>query len=279
VSVLEGRGLHGGAFARVRFLREPGPVRLRSGGAEAAIDELVFDGAARSTRASSRDGALSVGTVEHLFAALGAASVREGLVVEIDGAEVPLLDGGACAFLDALVKLDPPRSGPRLVVAGRGAIEVGESRYELLPSDGVRVEVEIVFEDERLERVASWGGDLADFRDRIAPARTFAFERDLDELLARGLASHVAPESVVLFTPSTIHCAGRPFEPDEPARHKLLDLVGDLYAHGGPPLGYVRAIRPGHAVTHEVVRRALAEGLLVVHTSGDPSIHPEFAGV
>jgi UDP-3-O-[3-hydroxymyristoyl] N-acetylglucosamine deacetylase len=263
VSALEGRGLHGGALARVRFFHERGPVRLRSGGAEATIDELVFDGTARSTRASSRDGALRVGTVEHLFAALGAASVREGVVAEIDGPEVPLMDGGARAFLDALSELDPPRSAPRLVVARHGVIEVGKSRYELLPCDGVRLEVEIVFEDERLERVASWGGDLADFRDRIAPARTFAFERDLDELLARGLASHVAPESVVLLTPSKILSAGPPFEPDEPARHKLLDLVGDLYAHGGPPLGHVRAIRPGHAVTHEVVRRALAEGLLV----------------
>lgn len=263
MSVLEGRGLHGGALARVRLLREPGPVRLRSGGGEASVDELVLDGASRSTRAWTRDGALRVGTVEHLFAALGAASVREGVVVEIDGPELPLLDGGALAFLDALAELDPPPSPPRLVVARPGAIEVGDSRYELSPHDGVGVEVEIVFEDDRLERVASWGGELSDFRERIAPARTFALERDLDELVARGLASHVAPESVVLVTQGAIHSAGRPFSPDEPARHKLLDLVGDLYAYGGPPRGHVRATRPGHAATHEAVRRALAQGLMV----------------
>jgi len=262
VIVLEGHGLHGGAPVRVRLLREAGPVRLRSGGIEATLEDLVFDGAARSTCARTRDGALRVGTVEHLFAALGAASVREGVVVEVDGPEMPLLDGGARAYFEALSALEPPTSSPQLVVVRRGTIEVGESRYELHPSDGVRVDVEVAFEDERLARVASWDGDPWDFRDRIAPARTFAIERDLDELLARGLARRVAPESVVVVTKSAIYSAGRPFEPDEPARHKLLDLVGDLYAYGGPPRGHVRAMRPGHAVTHEAVRRALEEGLL-----------------
>ena len=267
MTLIAGRGLHGGATASVRFVREAGAVRLRSGAVEARIAELVLDGAMRSTTATTRDGRLCVRTVEHLFAALGSLSIRDGVVIEIDGPEVPLADGGARAFVDALLGLGLGASPPALRVVRPGVIELGASRYELEPPEhatDVRVEVEVDFDDVRLERHARWGGDPADFRERIAPARTFGFEHELGELLARGLASHVAPESVVVVTRDAILSAGAHFRADEPARHKLLDLVGDLYAHGGPPLGRVRAIRPGHAATHEAMRRALATGLAML---------------
>ena len=262
-----GRGLHTGAAVSLRVVREPGAVRLRRGAAEARIAELVADGSARSTTVSTRDGRLSLRTVEHLFAALGSLSIRDGAVVELDGPEVPLVDGGARAFVDGLLSLGVGPSPPTLRIVRSGVIDVGASRYELEPPEhaaDVRVEVEVDFDDVRLERHARWNGDAADFRERIAPARTFGFEQEVDELMARGLASHVAPESVVVVARDGILSAGRPFRSDEPARHKLLDLVGDLYAHGGPPLGHVRAIRPGHASTHEAIGRALASGVLML---------------
>ncbi|MBX3260283.1 MAG: UDP-3-O-acyl-N-acetylglucosamine deacetylase [Labilithrix sp.] len=267
MTTLTGRGLHRGAPASVRFTRAPGAVRLRRRGVEARLAELVMDGSSRSTSATTRDGRIAIGTVEHLFAALGAMSIRDGVVVEIDGPEVPLLDGGAAAFLDALAPLELGPSPPSLAVVRAGTIDVGASRYEVRPPERpgeVRVEVEVDFDDLRLERHARWGGDAADFRARVAPARTFGFEHEVEELLARGLASHVARESVVVIARDAILSAGRPFRSDEPARHKLLDLVGDLYAHGGPPSGSVRATRPGHAATHEAMRRGLAEGLLML---------------
>ncbi|MBX3222322.1 MAG: UDP-3-O-acyl-N-acetylglucosamine deacetylase [Labilithrix sp.] len=264
---LTGRGLHGGAPSSVRFVREPGAVRVRAGGAEARIAELVLDGSSRSTRATTRDRRIAIGTVEHLFAALGAMSIRDGVVVEIDGPEVPLVDGGARAFIDALTPLALDPSPPVLAIVRAGTIEVGASRYDVSPPERpgeVRVEVAVDFDDPRLERHARWSGDATDFRDRIAPARTFGFDHEIEALTARGLASHVAPESVVVIAQGAIHSAGSPFRSDEPARHKLLDLVGDLYAHGGPPWGSVRATRPGHAATHEAMRRGLADGLLML---------------
>lgn len=264
VPTIDGQGLHGGARATVRFVRELGPVRLRSGAVEAGLEDLVFDGASRSTCVTTRDGRLRIGTVEHLFAALGSASIREGVVVEIDGPEIPLVDGGARVFVDALARLDLAPTATSLVVERSGVIEVGASRYELAPHDGVRVEVEIDFDDRRLEPVASWDGDPADFRERIAPARTFGFGHEVDALASRGLATHVSPDSVVVITRDRILTAGPEFRPDEPARHKLLDLVGDLYAHGGPPRGAIRAKRPGHAATHEAIRRAIAAGLVSI---------------
>jgi UDP-3-O-[3-hydroxymyristoyl] N-acetylglucosamine deacetylase len=264
---IEGYGLHGGVPSSVRFLREPGGVRLRSSGVEARIAELVFDGAKRSTTATTRDGRLRVGTVEHLFAALGAMSIRDGVVVEIEGPEVPLADGSARAFVDALAALGQGPSPPALRIVRAGTIDVGSSQYEVRPPEhatDVRVEVEVDFDDHRLERHARWNGDAIDFRDRIAPARTFGFEHEVSDLMERGLASHVTPESVVVIARDRVLSAGRPFRSDEPARHKLLDLVGDLYAHGGPPLGSVRATRPGHAATHEAIRHGFARGLLML---------------
>jgi UDP-3-O-acyl-N-acetylglucosamine deacetylase len=141
-------------------------------------------------------------------------------------------------------------------------LTVGASTYELARGGGVELEVTIDFDDERLAKRASWAGDPEDFFARIAAARTFGFEHELAHLLARGLASHVTPESVVVIAPSGVLFAGAPFSADEPARHKLLDLIGDLYLYGGPPRGRVAALRPGHAATHAVMRRALAEGLV-----------------
>ncbi len=267
MTVLAGRGLHGGAPSSVRFVPSAGAVRLRSGGSEARIAELVADGQGRSTTVATRDGRLRVRTVEHLFAALGSMSIRDGVVIEIDGPEVPLVDGGARVFVDALQSLALAPSPPVLRIVRAGTIDVGASRYELeLPEHAgdVRVDVEVDFDDARLERHAHWSGDAADFRERIASARTFGFEHELGELIERGLASHVSPESVVVVARDRILSAGQPFRSDEPARHKLLDLVGDLYVHGGPPLGRVRAIRPGHAATHEAMRRALASGLVML---------------
>jgi len=86
---------------------------------------------------------------------------------------------------------------------------------------------------------------------------------EVEELVRRGLARHVDPASVVVLAPDAVLSAGRAFTPDEPVRHKLLDLLGDLYLHGGPPLGCVRAHRPGHAPNARALRRALAEGVLV----------------
>jgi UDP-3-O-[3-hydroxymyristoyl] N-acetylglucosamine deacetylase len=139
---------------------------------------------------------------------------------------------------------------------------VGKSRYEWSPSRTTEVQVCLEVDDERLARDAAWSGDAEDFHARIAPARTFAFSRDVDDLLVRGLARHVNPESVVLVAPETIYHAGRPFSPDEPARHKLLDLLGDMYLSGGPPVGRVRVVRPGHAANAIAFRQAFAEGVL-----------------
>jgi UDP-3-O-acyl-N-acetylglucosamine deacetylase len=141
-------------------------------------------------------------------------------------------------------------------------IDLGDSRYAFEPGDGIDVRVRFESGDPRLTADARWCGDAADFRSRIAPARTFALARDLPEIARLGLARHVDPRAVVVVLPGAVHCDG-PFAPDEPARHKLLDLVGDFYLRGGPPVGVVDARRPGHTANAAAIARALAERIVV----------------
>jgi UDP-3-O-[3-hydroxymyristoyl] N-acetylglucosamine deacetylase len=229
----------------------------------ARVDELEVVSTARATTVRPCGRGEPIGTVEHLFAALAGLGVYEGIDVLVEGPELPLLDGGARCWCEAIGSLSPPHRAPRLRVEREYTLEAGPSRYAFSPGgEGVDVEVNIELGDPQIARVASWQGDAADFVARIAPARTFALASEVEELLRRGLARHVDPASVVLIAPETVHFAGRPFTPEEPARHKLLDLMGDLYLKGGPPLGKVVAVRPGHASNVRAMSRAMAEGVL-----------------
>jgi UDP-3-O-[3-hydroxymyristoyl] N-acetylglucosamine deacetylase len=272
---LEGRGLFGGATSRVVLTRtELDHVRVSVAGAPfVRADELHVLSTVRTTIVGC--GAVKLALVEHLFAALGAASVRSRLDVAVSTDELPLLDGGAarwCAALatlglDGTVDLTHDATSltmdqPRLTILGAGNVDVGESQYRFALGRGFHVEVEVDFDDARVAKSAHWDGTPQDFSERIAPARTFLRFADADAMLAAGLAAEVDPASVVVLAGDAIHAAGRAFEPGEPARHKLLDLLGDLYVHGGPPFGTVSAHRPGHAATHRAIEVALERGIL-----------------
>jgi UDP-3-O-[3-hydroxymyristoyl] N-acetylglucosamine deacetylase len=264
-SRVEGRGLHTGQHGAVSFERHEGAAVLRAGGVETAITDLRVVDTARSTTVADAKLTFRIATVEHAFAALGGLALHTGIAVAIEGAEPPLADGGARRYADALRSLgvgaSPP--APPLRVAREGVLEIGASRYTFAKGSGVELEVLVDFGDARLAKSARWSGDADDFRERIAVARTFGFEHEVGDLLARGLASHVTPESVIVIGDGRVLSSGAPFTADEPVRHKLLDLIGDLYLYGGPPRGVLRAERPGHAATHDVMRRALDEGLVV----------------
>jgi UDP-3-O-[3-hydroxymyristoyl] N-acetylglucosamine deacetylase len=260
---IDGLALHSGTRARVVLARRKGLVSLRAGGLEALVRELTPASTLRATTVQAHSGALRVGTVEHLFAALAGLGIHEGLTITLEeGAELPLLDGGASRWVEMIEALDLAGSPPPTRVTREDVVEVGSSRYQFSPAGSSRVEVLLDLDDRRLTATAAWGGDAGDFRDRIAPARTFVLERDVQELVRDGLARHVDPASVVVIAPEAIRHAGRAFVADEPARHKLLDLMGDLYLHGGPPLGLVRAFRPGHTASAAALERARATGVI-----------------
>ena len=265
--VVGGLGLHAGAPGTVTFCPSPGETTLNG----RPISRFRAVQAARSTAVVCD--AVQARTVEHLFAALAALGLREGIALTLSGPEPPILDGCAAAWFDQLAPLgiDPVCSSLR--VARAATVEVGLSRYTFLPGPGMVVSAHIEMGDGRVAPDARWTGEASDFRERIAPARTFCLAHEVEALAQSGLASHVTPEMVVVIG-DQIMASGRPFEPDEPARHKVLDLIGDLFLYGGPPIGEVAAHRPGHWSTHEAMRRALAEGI-VVPTNGATSPEQE----
>ncbi len=257
-----GRGLHGGALCSVRLMRRPGPLVFAHGPGAAPIAELCVVRTDRGVCVEAPRIGLKVDLVEHLCAALAGLGVRRDLAVAVIGGEVPLLDGGARELAAALQALELPREPAPLRVARAGEIKVEDAVYRFAPAAGPRLEVEVCFPGVGTEH-ASYEDDAQRFMREIAPARTFGYAREAEELRAQGRARHVDPSAVLVLGPDGESLlASAPRAPGELARHKLLDLMGDLFLHGGPPRGLISATRPGHAATHRAVREALDRGLL-----------------
>jgi UDP-3-O-acyl-N-acetylglucosamine deacetylase len=259
---LEGIGLRSGTPCRVTLRARPGPFSFCVEGLDVALVDVRVVVTERTTTVSA--GPKTVATVEHLLAACAALGLHEGLSAMV-GDELPLLDGASSAFLRALGELDLPCAMPPLRVTREAVLSSGSSRYSFRPA-GVAassvVSVKLELDDARIDLDAAWDGTREDF-ERIGSARTFAFAHEVPDLIRAGSATHVDPKSVVVLTPDEILSQGAPFTSDEPARHKLLDLMGDLFLYGGPPRGEVHAERPGHRATHDIVQRALEMGVLV----------------
>jgi UDP-3-O-[3-hydroxymyristoyl] N-acetylglucosamine deacetylase len=241
--------------------RAHGPIVIAQRGVEAKVASLSIARADRGVLVASSDGRVRVDLVEHLFAAIGGLSVIDGVRVTADDGEIPLLDGSSARFVEAIVAIDPPR-GHRLRVTREASFEHGRSRYRFAPSDRVRVDVEVDFPAPVGRQRASWDGDAADFTSRIAPARTFGWRHEVDAMRRAGRAAEVDLASVLVFDGDRVMEGCEAREADEPVRHKLLDLLGDLAIHGGPPVGSIEAFAPGHSATHAVVSQALALGVI-----------------
>lgn len=281
--LLRGIALHRGEAAEVRLTRAPGPITWVKRGAEAKQAELRAARTDRGVTIASGDGRVVVDLAEHLLAALGGLGVSQGVRVETDSDELPLLDGGARLFCEALFAIGAPCGEARsLRVAKEATIRHGSSVYRFTPPAGEpltpapaptlsvagsgarpRVTVDVSFRAPVGREVAEWGGDPAEFFANIAPARTFGWADEHEALLAAARARGVDLKSVIVFTDAGVIPGCRPNKPGEIARHKLLDLVGDLALYGGPPQGAVDAIAPGHAATHAVFAEALAAGVIV----------------
>ncbi len=207
-------------------------------------------------------GNVSVATVEHLMAALSALAV-DNVIVEIDGSEVPVMDGSAGPFVEAIdqvgvVVLAAPRRYIKVLKPVR--VEIGEGYGEFRPFDGSRFEVEIDFANAAIGRqVYAANIDAERFRNEIARARTFGFLADVENLWARGFALGASLDNAVVIAEDRIvNPEGLRFA-DEFVRHKALDAIGDIALAGAPILGCYRSFKGGHRLNVESVRALLAD--------------------
>ncbi len=204
-----------------------------------------------------------VATVEHLMAALSGMGV-DNLIIEIDGGEVPILDGSSANFVEAIDRVgmatqDVKRRYIRILKPVR--IESGASWAEFRPYGGTRFEVEIDFESPAIGR-QSYAADITPdvFRRDISRARTFGFMKDVERLWAAGYALGSSLEnSVVIGDDSRIvNMEGLRYK-DEFVRHKLLDAMGDLSLAGARFIGCFRSYRGGHRLNAASLRHLLSD--------------------
>lgn len=262
-----GRGVHSGRVvqltlhpARVdtgivfRRVDHPGARELRLG--PQLVSSTSF-----ATRIGEGDSA--IGTVEHLLAALRGLGI-DNARVEVDGPEVPVMDGSAASFVYLIRAAGVyPQKARRRVIRIRRPIEIrdGDRRIRVEPARSFRVSYRIEYPHPAIGRqeIREFGVDPRSFEREIARARTYGFLRDVDALRGAGFARGASLENtVVLDDRGVLNPEGLRF-PDEFVRHKVLDLVGDLALLGMPVLGHVRVERGGHALHQRLVRAIHAE--------------------
>src|SRR5881392_2595875 len=208
------------------------------------------------------DGPL-VSTAEHVLAALRGMGV-DNAIIEIDGPEVPIMDGSAAPFVAAIDQAGiVTQSASRRFIQVLRPVQVamGDSFGELRPhASGFRVEVEIDFANPVIGR-QSYVLDLSPerFRREISRARTFGFMNEVARLWSAGFARGASFENtVVLDDARLLNTEGLRFA-DECARHKALDAVGDLTLAGLPLLGAYRSVRGGHKLNHAVLTALMSD--------------------
>ncbi len=209
------------------------------------------------------DGAgISVGTVEHLLAALAGCGI-DNAVVEVDGPEVPIFDGSAEPFVFLIESAGIAiQSAPRRAIEIVKRVEVGDNTRmaALEPNDCFSVEFHIDFDDDVIGRQATSMRLLnGTFKHDIAPARTFGFAHHAESLRKRGLALGANLDNAIVIRDGLVVNEGGLRYSDEFVRHKILDCVGDLYLAGAPLIGHFEGFCSGHALNHELLRVLLAD--------------------
>jgi len=215
-----------------------------------------------ATVLGDREGPL-VSTAEHVLAALRGMGV-DNATIEVDGPEVPIMDGSAVAFVAAIDQAGiVEQSGSRRFIQVLKPVRVatGDSFGELRPySAGFRAEVEIDFANPVIGR-QNYMLDLSPerFRREICRARTFGFMNDTARLWSAGFALGASFENSVVFDEERLLNAEGLRYADECARHKVLDVIGDLALSGLPLLGAYRSVRGGHKLNHAVLTALIAD--------------------
>ena len=258
----DGAGLHSGADARVvlhpaaashgivfRRVDLPGQPLLH-----ALWDHVIVS--PLNTRLTNADG-VTVSTIEHLMAALAGCGVHNALI-DIDGPEVPILDGSAAAFVRGIVHVGLTRlSAPLRAIEVLREVSVvdGQSVATLSPSTTLQIDFAIDFADPAIgHQHKTLNMANGSFVRELCDSRTFCRAADVDAMRAKGLALGGTLENAVVVDGDQVLPPGGLRHPDEAVRHKMLDALGDLYTAGAPILGRYTGNRAGHAMTNKLLR-------------------------
>lgn len=265
--VFEGVGLHSGAPVRMVLrpaVADHGVVFHRvdlsvdHSGADPFVvarwDHVV---ASKLCTLVANAAGVSVSTIEHIMAALAGCGIQN-VLIEIDGPEVPILDGSAAQFVAGILS-----AGITILPAPVRAIRVlktielrdGDAIVRLEPSDMLEIDFQIDFAEAAIgQQSKSLNMANGAFVRELSDSRTFCSNSDVLVMRARGLALGGTLENAVVFDGDKVLSPGGLRYDDEPVRHKMLDALGDLALAGAPILGRYTGIKAGHAMTNRLLR-------------------------
>jgi UDP-3-O-[3-hydroxymyristoyl] N-acetylglucosamine deacetylase len=285
---IPGTGLHTGKPVRMVLRPAPAGFGIRFFRSD-VTDRDPWVPALWSQRVESRlnttlangDG-VSVGTIEHLMAALAGCGVHN-LRIDMDGPEVPILDGSAVRFVRALRKVGlQVQDAPLTVYKIRKTVVVTENGAQgrLVPADRVEIDFRIDFDDGAIGCQAlrlDLAGDA--FLRHLQDSRTFCRLSDVRAMQAAGLALGGTFENAVVVDGDQILSPGGLRHSDEFVRHKMLDAVGDLALAGAPILGRYTGIRAGHALTGRLLEKLFATPGAVETITADAALAARLPGL
>ncbi len=260
---IKGKGLHTGRDIEMRLRPAPGDagiifIRTDKGGIEIkASVSSVADTAFATTLASN---GVKVGTVEHLLSAFAGLNI-DNVYVELDGPEVPIMDGSALPFVSSIIDAGLAKQAKTVScirILEPKVVTEGPCQIAVAPYEGTRITYRVHYTHPALGE-QKMGIDItgSNFIDELAPARTFGFLRDVEMLRARGLAKGGSLENAIVVGEDEVINKGKLRFEDEFVRHKILDAVGDFSLLGLPIYGHIIANKSGHSLNIKLLKKIL----------------------
>lgn len=265
---IAGTGLHSGAPVRLTLCPAGADHGLQFVRIDISQnDNVIVVGPENWVEASlctvlRNDAGASVSTIEHLMAALHGCGVHN-LRIEIDGPEVPILDGSAAPFVArilaaGLAQCDAPVRVLRILRPV--SVERDGARASLSPAEGLELAFEIDFADKAIghqsRSLEMYNGA---FLRELSDCRTFCMRADVEVMQANGLALGGTLDNAVVFDGGTVLTPGGLRRADEPVRHKMLDAMGDLYVAGHSIIGRYEGVKAGHALTGQLLQALFSD--------------------
>jgi UDP-3-O-[3-hydroxymyristoyl] N-acetylglucosamine deacetylase/3-hydroxyacyl-[acyl-carrier-protein] dehydratase len=267
-ATISGRGLFSSEPATVTFKPAPanhGVVFVRKDLNNAYIPALIHNVVSRARRTSLRSGDATIDTCEHCLSAVAGLRI-DNILIELQGPELPGLDGSAKPYLDVLtgVGITPCNAARRRMVV-RQPVVVRQDSAIVAALPCTDLEMQVLYELD-YGQASTLGRQLrafdfsnGDYAHEIAPARTFVLEAEAVLLREHGMGNHLTPDDVLVIGANGPLGANAMRFDDEPVRHKIVDLIGDLYLLGAPIQGRIIAYKSGHALNHALVRKLVKQ--------------------
>jgi UDP-3-O-[3-hydroxymyristoyl] N-acetylglucosamine deacetylase len=212
--------------------------------------------------AIGNDDGVSIFTIEHLMAAFAGAGI-DNVIVELNGPEVPIMDGSAAPFvflIECAGVTEQAAAREAILVEKRVTVSAGDKSVSLSPGNGFTIGFDIDF-DSPAVRQQELQFDLVDgaFKSDLARARTFGFEHEVSALRAHGLLRGGSLDNAVIVSGAKVLNESGLRYTDEFVRHKVLDCIGDLYLAGAPLIGHFHGSRSGHRMNHQLLEALFAD--------------------